>query len=72
MSTKARKLPVTFVDLESQHCRYPVDAVDAPLLYCGQDRTAGAPYCKGHMELSYLPLYRRSDFKPRHFDPFNS
>jgi hypothetical protein len=38
-------LGIPFLDLEPQHCRYPVGE-DAAMLFCGQPRMEGSSYCE--------------------------
>jgi hypothetical protein len=42
--------PVSYVNLLSHHCRWPVDGPDGKTWYCGRDRIEGKkPYCATHV-----------------------
>lgn len=44
---------VTFAELESQHCRWPLgDPKHSDFRFCGCTRVSKAPYCEGHVRLA--------------------
>lgn len=44
---------VKFIDLEAQHCKFPVSNDAGPdLLCCGANRLEGHPYCGVHLSIS--------------------
>ncbi len=46
--------PVTLLDLEPHHCRWPIgDPQDASFGFCGCKRAAGTPYCEAHANRAY-------------------
>ena len=41
--------PVTFMELENHHCRWPVgDKAGFDQLYCGKEKEAKSSYCREH------------------------
>jgi hypothetical protein len=53
---------VSFLDLETEHCRWPVLAEPAgPTVkqFCGLKRTPGASYCPGHHARATVPVRPR-------------
>lgn len=56
---------LTFDQLETNDCRYPVTA-DAPLLFCGQPKAGGSSYCAHHHHKCWdRPRPRERDPRPR-------
>lgn len=53
---------VTFMKLESHHCRWPVDRDGEPMMYCGADNILGLPYCSSHCRMAYVASQSR--FRP--------
>lgn len=47
MPPEPNSLNLTFDQLQTVSCRYPVTA-DAPFLFCGRDRMIGSSYCAHH------------------------
>ena len=50
-----RQGPLTLLELESHHCRWPVSGVGLTTLFCAEpsaDITDRRPYCQEHMQLS--------------------
>lgn len=45
--------PVTLMQLEVHHCRWPVDMPSGPMMYCGGDAMFGCPYCSFHAAIAY-------------------
>lgn len=45
-------LNITFVDLQPNHCRYPVTD-SPPHLFCGQPKARGASYCHHHYGITH-------------------
>ena len=43
--------PVSLMDLESHHCRWPIDG--SPTVYCGVQRIDGVSYCLTHARIAY-------------------
>lgn len=43
--------PVALLDLEQQHCRWPIEK-DGTTMFCGADKRTSA-YCEGHANLAY-------------------
>jgi GcrA cell cycle regulator len=58
--------PVTLMELQEHHCRWPHDVAGEPMMYCGADsfvEIAGRhlPYCARHCRMAYrLPERRRA------------
>ncbi len=53
-------LNVAFVDLESQHCRWPNGGDPGPaMMCCGAPRADGRSYCEWHCRIAYMPERRR-------------
>jgi GcrA cell cycle regulator len=42
--------PVTLLDLEPHHCRWPVS--DAPFMFCGGAKQDGSSYCEYHADIA--------------------
>jgi hypothetical protein len=53
--------PVELVDLEHNHCRYPVGSSEMSglMLYCGASRYEAFPYCEHHAAKCYKPDQRK-------------
>lgn len=45
--------PVTLMELQAHHCRWPVDRSGEPMMYCGGDSVLGFSYCAGHCRMAY-------------------
>ena len=52
-------LDITFTDLKSGHCRWPVGDAGA-IVYCGHQKLDGQSYCAAHYCMSYLPTNTRT------------
>ena len=53
--------PVTLLELQEHHCRWPHDRDGEPMMYCGADSVRGLPYCARHCRMAYrLPERRRA------------
>ena len=50
--------PVTLLDLEPHHCRWPVSD---PVMYCGADKQDGFFYCPKHCSMAYQKPRARGD-----------
>ncbi len=51
----------TLLELARGRCRWPVNDPGAEnFCYCGNEASAGLPYCAGHARLAYRGLNRRS------------
>lgn len=50
---------VTLMQLTDTTCRWPIDAPDGPLMYCGAKPTEDSPYCPRHGRLAYNKTDRR-------------
>jgi GcrA cell cycle regulator len=46
-------MPIALIDLQSHHCRWPVDGRGAATLFCGGNAHDGHPYCIGHCRRAY-------------------
>jgi GcrA cell cycle regulator len=45
---------IALLDLQPHHCRFPLGEGSA-LLFCGEPKVDGLPYCAGHCRLAYQP-----------------
>lgn len=45
--------PVTLLELEFHHCRWPVDMPSGPMMYCGAGKLDGHSYCRRHCDMAY-------------------
>jgi GcrA cell cycle regulator len=45
--------PVTFFELRSEHCRWPVSGEGVHTVFCGGQATAPLSYCPAHCRLAY-------------------
>ena len=53
---------VTFMDLEPQHCRFPVgDPRSQGFGFCGDQKIDGLPYCATHASACYRPPIRTAE-----------
>jgi hypothetical protein len=53
--------PVTLMELQDHHCRWPHDRDGEPMMYCGAGNVTGLPYCFRHCRMAYrLPERRRA------------
>jgi hypothetical protein len=62
------ELPVTIVDLEMNHCRWPISGEGVGMLYCAAPRVDGRPYCQEHCSIAYLPRKAPAD-RPQRTKP---
>lgn len=47
--------PISLIDLQLHHCRYPQRDADGLVMYCGQERAHRlTPYCQRHHSLCYI------------------
>ena len=46
--------PVTFAQLNDTHCRYPVSADGAPILFCGANKKHPHHYCIFHANICFI------------------
>ncbi len=44
--------PVTLIELQDHHCRYPHHVPGKPMMYCGATKVVGA-YCAHHFRIAY-------------------
>jgi hypothetical protein len=51
--------PVTLMELQDHHCRYPHEKPGEPMMYCGAQKWAGA-YCAHHCRIAYRLPERRA------------
>jgi GcrA cell cycle regulator len=53
--------PVTLMELQEHHCRWPHDIPGEPMMYCGAQKHPGYAYCARHCRMAYrLPERRRA------------
>ena len=53
--------PVTLMELQEHHCRWPHEVPGEPMMYCGAANVTGLPYCARHCRMAYrLPERRRA------------
>lgn len=53
--------PVSFIELQPHHCRWPVNREGEPHSYCGSHKEPGSSYCRHHVEASMPPMeFRRA------------
>ena len=45
--------PLTIIELEAHHCRWPVEVPGEPMLYCGEPKASGRSYCARHCRMAY-------------------
>ena len=59
---RRRSRPVTLMQLEPQHCRWPIgDPREKSFRFCGDERKDEHPYCGAHFRVAYrhdAPRYR--------------
>jgi GcrA cell cycle regulator len=46
--------PVTLLELQVHHCRWPHNRDGEPMMYCGADSVLGFPYCPRHYHMAYV------------------
>jgi len=52
---------VALFDLKWHHCRWPFgDAHEGGVMFCGDDKADGLPYCRHHSAVAFQPGARRS------------
>jgi GcrA cell cycle regulator len=51
--------PVTLMELQDRHCRWPHDRDGEPMMYCGAGNVIGLPYCARHCRIAYRLPERR-------------
>lgn len=65
---------VTFADLESHHCRYPVGDDPATMMFCGERKQPGISYCADCARVAHVAPKPKTEVKPfavlRNFDMF--
>ena len=49
--------PLTIVDLEPHHCRFPVEVLGQPMMYCGDPKASGS-YCARHYRMAHVRAER--------------
>jgi GcrA cell cycle regulator len=54
--------PVTLIDLQPHHCRWPVDREGEPMMYCGAAKCGEdySSYCAAHHRLAFASARARS------------
>jgi GcrA cell cycle regulator len=58
--------PVTLLNLEWWHCRWPVDRPPGPMMYCGALAVDGKPYCPKHCsDAFHMPLVLSAEERER-------
>ena len=50
---------VTFEELKTDDCRWPVAEADGEILFCGEPAENGCPYCAAHTAIAYQPAAHR-------------
>lgn len=59
LAGRSSSQPVTILQLEAHHCRWPLDGA----LYCGAHRNRGEPYCEPHLNNAYRRFERVPDVR---------
>jgi hypothetical protein len=49
---------LTMEDLKPNDCRWPAEAQDGEMLYCGEPALNDCPYCAVHAAIAYKPAAR--------------
>jgi hypothetical protein len=44
---------LTMEDLKSRDCRWPAEAQNGEMLFCGEPTLNGCPYCAVHADIAY-------------------
>lgn len=59
----------TFLDLQMNECRWPLDdTLSAPRTFCAAPKAGGgSPYCARHRAMAYVPAPKRPFREPRVF-----
>jgi GcrA cell cycle regulator len=59
--------PVTLLNLQSHHCRWPVSGEGASMLFCGANKSDGSSYCAHHRARSCgkQPRFDRAEHEVR-------
>jgi hypothetical protein len=50
---------LTFEELKTDDCRWPVAEAIGEILFCGEPAIHGCPYCAAHPAIAYKPAARR-------------
>lgn len=54
--------PVTLMELQEHHCRWPHDIPGEPMMYCGAASVLGFSYCFCHWRMAYLASRLRTEY----------
>ena len=54
---------LTMENLKSNDCRWPTEAQNGEMLYCGEPALTDCPYCAVHAAIAYTKPAARNVFK---------